>query len=138
MKLTYEEIQEIIESEDLKRISMRPSDWFNENVYDLDYLIEIRNPQHADRAYNPFKYIHEDELELAIELVQKLGNYEVKTQVGDEGQGDDYYIVYYFVDHDVYIKFDGWYASYQGSEYSNMYQVWPHDVVRTEYLDTPN
>ena len=44
---------------------------------------------------------------------------------GGEGQGDDYWSVYEFTDGTqiVLIKFDGWYASYQGSTYNEFYEV---------------
>lgn len=36
---------------------------------------------------------------------------------GGEGQGETWYIVYYFPKHDVYIRIDGYYQSYNGTEF---------------------
>ncbi len=51
--------------------------------------------------------------------VENLGLGKVKTadSYGGEGQGDDYWAVHHFVDHDVYIKISGWYASYDGADF---------------------
>ncbi len=38
-------------------------------------------------------------------------------QYGGEGKGEDWWVVYYFEDHDVYIKVDGYYQSYNGTEF---------------------
>lgn len=58
-------------------------------------------------------------------------------QVGGEGQGSDYWTVYKFewFNGDVtYVKFEGWYASYVGSEFSEWKFVSPQPVTRIEYL----
>ena len=40
--------------------------------------------------------------------------------------GEKYYHVYHFVDHDVYIRIDGWYESYNGAEFHEApYEVKP-------------
>lgn len=49
---------------------------------------------------------------------EQLGlNWEEVEQYGGEGQGDTWYSVKYFKDHDVYIKVNGWYQSYNGTEF---------------------
>ena len=49
--------------------------------------------------------------------------------VGGEDQGSEYYSIYRFTDtisnETVFIKFEGWYASYVGSEYRHMFEVKP-------------
>ena len=51
-------------------------------------------------------------------------------QVGGEGQGDNYYVVYLYTkgDEKVYIKFSGYYSSFEGPSYEGYYVVNP--VVR--------
>ena len=46
---------------------------------------------------------------------------------GGEEQGKDYWSVYEFTNgtSKVFVKFDGWYASYNGSEYEEFYFVEP-------------
>lgn len=63
---------------------------------------------------------------------EEYGFGKVKTvdEYGGEGMGEKYYHVYHFVDHDVYIRIDGYYQSYNGAEFENApYEVKP--VERT-------
>lgn len=55
-----------------------------------------------------------------------FGKVEVTAQYGGEGKGEEYYKVYHFVDHDVYIRIDGFYQSYNGAEFHEApYEVKP-------------
>lgn len=81
-------------------------------------------------------YTNADEIEKEGEFKEeyrKLGQLKCVDEYGGEGQGDDYYSVYHFIDHDIYIKFQGWYASHYGSEYSEMFEVKPVTVTKIEY-----
>jgi len=51
--------------------------------------------------------------------------FEQADRYGGEDQGSDYWSVYSFTDgmEAVFIKFDGWYASYEGSTYDEFYEV---------------
>ena len=55
---------------------------------------------------------------------------------GGEGEGDSYWSVYSFTDGDnvVYVQFDGWYASYNGSEFTEWFFVEPKEVLVTKYF----
>lgn len=55
---------------------------------------------------------------------------------GGEGEGSSYYTVYKFTkdDQEVFVKFDGWYASYDGSYYDKYFLVTPKQVTVTQYL----
>lgn len=57
---------------------------------------------------------------------------------GGEGQGDEFWHVYKFeqADKSCLIKFDGWYSSYDGAEYSDYFEVEPKQKVITVY-ETP-
>lgn len=109
-KLTYDEIHDIINSELFVENYTGPSAWMDQGISDDDY----------------------DDDEIGIEL-KKLGSFEVVDEHGGENEGSDYYAIYYFKDHDVYIKFSGWYASHVGSEYEEMNQVYPKQEVITNY-----
>jgi len=67
--------------------------------------------------------------------LEGLGLWEEVDQYGGEGQGDDWYSVKYFEDHDVYIKTTGYYTSYEGAEFENGYgeEVRPKKVMITVY-----
>ena len=62
--------------------------------------------------------------------------FENEDSYGGEGQGDQYWSVYSFTDGKdvVYVKFDGYYASYVGSEYSDWFFVEPKQVQVTQYF----
>lgn len=52
-----------------------------------------------------------DEKDLGLGEIEEVDNY------GGEGQGDTWYTVRYFKDHDVYIKTNGFYSSYNGTDF---------------------
>lgn len=54
---------------------------------------------------------------------------------GGEGEGSDYYTVYSFTkdDETVYVKFQGWYASYYGADYDSWKFVEPKQKTTTVY-----
>lgn len=120
--MNYEEISEILNSALFEAHEHDPSFWMYEDVYTS--IEEINN------AIG--KYGFECSQEFKDEIA-KLGNIKMVENFGGEGKGDDYYKVYHFIDHDVYIKFQGWYASHQGSEYEEMYEVRPKEVTTTQY-----
>ena len=64
----------------------------------------------------------------------KLGKIENIEQVGGEGEGETYYQVWYFVNHDVYIRINGFYTSYEGTDWNNNpYVVTPQEKTITVY-----
>jgi len=116
-KLTFKEIKSIINSDLFANHDHDPEYWMNQNVYSS---IEEINKSIEKYGY---EYSQEFKDEFA-----KLGKIEMIEHFGGEGKGDDYYTVYYFEDHDIYISFDGWYASHHGSEYNDMSEVRPKKV----------
>lgn len=111
-QLSYEQIKNILESELLEGSSLDPEQWMHQELSDLE---DIEDCETRDEF-------------------AKLGEFEVVDEYGGEGQGDDYYTVYYFKDHNVCIKFSGWYASSHGSEYEDMSEVFPQEVTKVQYL----
>lgn len=61
--------------------------------------------------------------------------FEFVDRYGGEDQGSDYWSVYSFSDgmQVVFIKFDGWYASYEGSTYEKFFEVKPVEKTITVY-----
>lgn len=121
-KLTFEEIKEIIDSELFEEYDHDPSQWMQEDVYSTVGEIESNEGKYGQTFSQEFK----DEF-------AKLGQFKQVDHFGGEGKGDEYYTVYHFIDHGIYISFDGWYASHHGSEYSDMSQVIPKEVVKREW-----
>ena len=54
---------------------------------------------------------------------------------GGEEQGSEYWSIYKFSNgtDDCYIQFNGWYASYHGSEFTEYFAVEPYEVKVTRY-----
>ena len=73
------------------------------------------------------------ELEMALD--NQLINYTVVDCYGGEDQGSDYWSVYSFTDgmQVVFIQFQGWYASYEGSTYEEFYEVTPVEKTITVF-----
>lgn len=63
-----------------------------------------------------------------------FGKVETVDQYGGEGEGEIWYIVYHFVDHDVYIRIDGFYMSHNGTDFDDhWYEVFPFQKTITVY-----
>lgn len=62
-------------------------------------------------------------------------NFKYEDSFGGEDCGDDYWSVYSFSkgDEKVFVQFDGWYQSYNGSEYDEWFFVEPKEVTVTKY-----
>lgn len=80
-------------------------------------------------------YYDSDEDEESVGAVAKALKdagieYECVEQEGGEGEGDQYYTVYKFTKdgEEQFVKFNGWYASYHGSEMNDYAFVVPKKV----------
>jgi len=79
-----------------------------------------------------FQYPTYGEEEIIKELTEKLGEHE---NVHNDGfyDGYDCQSVLYFKDHDVYIQADGFYTSYNGTEWDRINEVFPYQKTITCY-----
>lgn len=73
--------------------------------------------------------------DISKQFKKKVGKFKcVVAFGGGEGEGEKCHRVFHFVDHDVYIRYDGWYASYDGSHYDNPpYEVRPREKTITVF-----
>ena len=55
----------------------------------------------------------------------EIGEIQEVEQHGGEGKGSEWYSVKYFPKHDVYIKVEGYYSSYHGTDFED---GWGHEV----------
>lgn len=62
-------------------------------------------------------------------------NYKHEDSFGGEGMGDEYWSVYSFFrgEEKVYVKFNGWYQSYNGADYTEWLFVEPKQKTITVY-----
>ena len=152
-KLTFKEIIDVFKNNNVK---------VEQFVYDYDLSYSIDACPEAKEAYETRKsfktsYLSDlkaldykekhaeyiklpDPYKIAVnyykENVLKL-NWEEVAQEGGEGEGDIWYSVKYFPDHDVYIRIDGFYQSYIGVEFYNGWdccsEVRPKEKTITVY-----
>lgn len=102
----------------------------NDEIIESFFQSDMTDKYSDKRWYNAD---HDNFLDSAKEVnvkFQHMDNY------GGEGEGDDYWSVYKFTEgvNEVYVKFQGWYASYNGSEFSEWFFVIPKEVMVTEYF----
>jgi len=104
-KLTFEEIMNQVKNDFESVIDFAHEGYDYINVPN-DFMPEL------DTDYESRK-------QRRLEYQKTLPIGEVKTvdQHGGEGEGEDWHIVYHFVNHDVYVRVDGWYQSYHGTEF---------------------
>jgi len=104
-KLTFSELMTEIEAT-FGDVSEFAHDGFYYITVPNDFMPEL------DSDYESRKQRREEYLKTT-----KFGTVNVVDQHGGEGEGEEWYIVYHFVDHDVYVRVDGWYQSYHGTEF---------------------
>jgi hypothetical protein len=66
-----------------------------------------------------------------------VGNFVEVDQKGGEGQGDDWWSVKHFPDHNVHLYVRGYYQSYNGTEFDDwdaVSEVIPQKVIRIEWI----
>lgn len=68
------------------------------------------------------------------EFSEYVGESKVVDIWGGEGQGENIGYVYYFKEHDIYLRIDGYYQSHYGSYWDNPpYEVKPKEKIITVY-----
>ena len=90
---------------------------------------------HSEYNSEPSKWASDEEKEFRAALTEAGVVCRREDNYGGEGQGDDYWSVYSFTrgDEKVYVKFNGWYASYNGAEFTEWFFVEPKEKVITVF-----
>jgi hypothetical protein len=70
------------------------------------------------------------------ELEKEVGKWDEVDHYGGSDCGSEWYSVYHFADHDVYLRVEGYYSSYEGTNFDgeDFQEVFPVEVKRLEYL----
>ena len=70
------------------------------------------------------------------ELEKEVGTWDEVDHYGGSDCGSEWYSVYHFTEHDVYIRVEGYYSSYEGTNFDgeDFQEVFPTEVKRVEYL----
>lgn len=100
-----------------------------ESICEGDWTETIEKSPERDREDLPWQ-----ERQKLILTRLGLGEVEKVDEYGGEGQGEKYYSVHHFKDHNVYIKINGYYQSHYGVEFNNPpYEVFPKQITKTIY-----
>lgn len=69
-------------------------------------------------------------------FITEVGTSKEVERYGGEDKGSEWYSVRYFPEHNVYIRLDGYYSSYNGADFegSELIEVFPTKVTRLEYI----
>jgi hypothetical protein len=83
----------------------------------------------------PSAWDSEEIIEFRNVLLNAGITFEQVDRYGGEDQGSDYWSVYSFTDgmQVVFIQFQGWYASYEGSTYEEFFEVVPVEKTITVF-----
>lgn len=107
--------------------------------YDPDYHYETRDYDYKARKYSePYMKHSPIDVGFAKWLLEEGIDFVVEDHHGGEGQGDSYWTVWKFVrfangDEIEYVRFRGWYASYDGANYEYWEFTKPVEVMRREW-----
>lgn len=83
----------------------------------------------------PWAWDSEEIIEFRNVLSDAGITFQFVDRYGGEDQGSDYWSVYSFTDgmEVVFIQFQGWYASYEGSTYDEFFEVTPVEKTITVF-----
>jgi len=163
-KLTFEQILSILKDKFIlqafaEQYNLIPDEFeYSDNVkviIDAEQvaLDKYRNHPHYDNykeRSEEFERLYNDYISFnSYALMKKeyfeslgVGEYEVVDEYGGEGCGDIWYVVFYFKEHNVYMKIYGFYSSYNGVTFgswdSATSEVTPIQVTKTEYVEKQN
>lgn len=97
--------------------------------------LEINEQEFGDFDFGEYSKNEDGTPDYTRRYLEGIGEVVEVEQHGGEGMGDSLYSVKHFVDHDVYIRTEGWYASYEGGTYDQGYgeEVRPTQRLVTFY-----
>ena len=90
---------------------------------------------HSEYTAEPREWDSDEEKEFRAPLTEAGVVCQHEANYGGEGAGDAYWSVYSFTrgDEKIYVKFSGWYASYNGAEFTEWFFVEPKEKVITVF-----
>lgn len=121
------------EVNEAKRLSDEAKETWEEAVKGLDY--QQRKTPEIEALWKKYAELPNYQDQLTKEWLTSLGLGEIVEvyKYGGEDCGSTWYSVKYFVDHDVYIRTDGYYSSYNGTDFEDGYG---DEVKKVERLVT--
>lgn len=145
----FKEVIEKLKASNISISNFAFEDW-NGNIEDFPEAVEARkikedyikskNGGFNEQEHIEYKNLPNEYIVATQTYCKKnnIPNWKEVEQYGGEGQGDIWYSVKYFPDLDLYIRVDGWYQSYSGTEFSEDWyetcrEVRPQEKVITVY-----
>lgn len=109
-----------------------------EKLEELEELGALDVSEFAHEGLPDLEYVAGDvDLKAVESILQELGTAKEVSHYGGEGKGDTWYSVFHFTDHDVHLKVDGWYSSYNGTDFEgwedSVKEVKPMEKTITVY-----
>lgn len=83
-----------------------------EHLKGMMSVVEFAHEDYPDKCRSTGRRTH---------FIDNIGECSEVNHYGGEGKGEDWWSVKYFPDHDIYIRVDGYYTSYEGVEF---YEGW--------------
>lgn len=107
-----------------------------EVIIDAEYSAEGWEYRDVNNIFFYSEYSEDSCPELFNAFVAANIKVEYADSYGGEGMGDRYWTVYKFSQGEnvEYLKFDGWYQSYNGAEFSEYFWVKPKQVTVTKFV----
>lgn len=102
------------------------------NSLDTEWLVEFMS---SNFTQDECEWDSEESLELKTVFWDNKITVQWKDSYGGEGMGDDYWSVYRFSKdlEEVFVKFQGYYSSYNGADYTDWYFVKPEAVTVIQF-----
>lgn len=110
--------EEIAQGEKIGKEKQAFYDSIESEISDLQWSERQKHPKFKEYAAMPSQWDYQRNLitsKLGLGIVVEVDQY------GGEDQGSTWYSVKHFVDHDVYIRTDGYYQSYNGTDFHDGY-----------------
>ena len=134
---TLEKLDELFKEYEVE-YDWQPSVWDAFMEGEFNFVPEKLNYEYSNRDEEDNEKL--DKLELArnkfSDIVSVVKEIKLVDSFGGEGMGDQYWSVYQFISHQgevAYVKFYGWYQSYNGSEYTDYKFVTPQEKTVVVY-----
>lgn len=111
-----------------EELAVKMRDFYNKNGWkETEETLQLREEQK--------QYLDWQGVETAFKKSLGVGDWVEVEQYGGEGKGESWYSVKHFIDHDIYIRTDGFYTSYNGTDFYDGYgrQVFPKQKTITVY-----
>lgn len=98
----------------------------------MDYDKIVAKLKELEIDEEDFDYMSQEQ---TAKLVDACGPFVQVASKGGEGQGEEYWLIYHFTAHNVYIKVSGFYTSYDGVDwsYGGFSEVKPVEKTMTVY-----